>query len=146
MMRRFAIVLVALSLTAATARANTGFDRLGTGFQPRVPVSLLGSMSSWFDPSRFHMSSTLSVGSGLGTGASALQVTSFAYQFRAPISMSVSVGNAFGGGSASHSGMFLEGVDVSYRPSANSLFRIQFQNVRSPLQYGMNPERGIWGY
>ncbi len=146
MMRRIAIVLVALSLTAATARANSGFDRLGTGFQPRVPVSMLGSMGRWFDPSRFHMSSTLTVGSGWGSGANALQVTQFAYQFRAPLSMSVSVGNAFGTGTSSSSKMFLEGLDATYQPNANMVFRVQFQNVRSPLQYGMNPERGFWGY
>lgn len=147
MVRRLAVVLFALSLTAATARANTGFEPLGSSYQPRVPVSLFGGMGSWFDPSRLHMSSTVSVGSGFGEGTSALQVTRFSYQFRAPLRMNVSIGNAFGTGSSSRSSFFLEGLDLSYRPSTNSEFRVQFQNVRSPLQYGYGgSERGFWGY
>jgi hypothetical protein len=147
MIRRLAVALVALSITAAAAHAYTGFESLASSFQPRVPVSALGSMSNWFDPARFHMSSTLSVGSGYGSGTSAMQVTRFSYQFRAPLQMNVSVGNAFGAGSASGSGLFLEGLDLSYQPTANSVFRVQFQNVRSPLQYGYGaPERSFWGY
>ncbi len=155
MIRRLALALVALSfMAAATARADTGtgFESVASSFQPRVPFSLLGSLGSLgsnFDPSRFHMSSTVTVGSGYGFGTSALQVTSFSYEFRAPLAMSVRVGNAFGSGSAPNSSMFLEGLDLSYRPSANSLLRIQFQNVRSPLQYGYGyggPGRGFWGY
>ncbi len=152
MIRRFAVALIAVSLMAAAAHAQTGFESVASSFQPRVPVSLLGSLGSlgsMFDPSRFHMSSTITVGSGYGFGTSALQVTSFSYQFRAPLAMSVRVGNAFGSGAASGSSMFLEGLDLSYRPSANSIFRVQFQNVRSPLQYGgygFGPERPYWGY
>ena len=150
MIRRLAIALVALSLTAAAASANTGFESVAASFQPRVPVSLLGSLgglTSRFDPTRFHMSTTVSVGSGYGFGTSALSVTSFSYQFRAPLAMSVRVGNAIGSGTSSNSSMFLEGLDLSYRPSANSMFRVQFQNVRSPMQYGYGgPERSFWGY
>jgi hypothetical protein len=150
MIRRLAVALVALSLTAAAATAGTGFESVAASFQPRVPVSLLGSLgglTSRFDPSRFHMSTTLSMGTGYGMGASGLSVTSFSYQFRAPVAMSVRVGSAIGSGTTSGSSMFLEGLDVSYRPSANSVLRVQFQNVRSPLQYGYgSPDRAFWGY
>jgi hypothetical protein len=150
MIRRLAIALVALSLTAAAANAATGFESVAASFQPRVPVSLLGSLgglTNRFDPSRFHMTTTVSMGTGSGFGASGLSVTSFSYKFRAPLAMSVRVGNAFGAGTSSSSSMFLEGMDISYQPSANSVFRVQFQNVRSPLQYGYgngNPERSFW--
>jgi len=61
--------------------------------------------------------------------------------------MSVRVANAFGAGTSSNSSMYLEGLDMSYRPTSNSVLRVQFQNVRSPLQYGYgNPERSFWGY
>ena len=110
-------------------------------------MGTLGGLTSHFDPSQFHMSATVSMGSGYGAGASALQTTSFSYQFRAPLAVSVQVGNAFGAGAASGSSFFLQGLDVSYKPTANSMFRVQFQNVRSPLQYGYgSPERGFWGY
>ena len=36
-------------------------------------------------------------------------------------------------------GMFLEGLRFGFKPSANSVFQIQFQDVRSPLQYGNDP-------
>lgn len=153
MIRRLATAVLLLSLSAALAQAQSGFEPAVSAFQPRVPVSLLGSLGSFgsrFDPARFHMSSTFTVGSGgYGTGTNALQTTSFSYQFRAPVAMSVSVGNAFGPGSTSGSGMFLQGVDLAVKPTANSVFRVQYQNVRSPLQYGYGygygPERP-WGY
>ena len=152
MIRRLAIAFAALSLVAATASAGMLTDPLAAGFQPRVPVSALGSLGSWFDPSRLHMSTTFSVGSGWGGGStSALNVTSLSYQFRAPLTMNVSVGNSFGPGSTSTtSSFFLEGLDLAYHPSANSLFQIQYRNIRSPLQYGYagfgGPGRGYWGY
>ncbi len=154
MIRRcIVLVFATLALTAATATAGSLSDPLAAGFTPRVPVSALGMMGSWFDPSRLHMSSTFSVGSssgtGWGAGTNALQTTSFSYAFKAPVWMSVSVGNAFGPGAANGSSFFLQGLDLAYQPTANSVFRIQFQNVRSPLQYGNSmyaPGRGPWGY
>ena len=117
--------------------AGTLYDPQAAGFQPRVPVSALGLVGSWFDPSRLHMNSTISFGTGLGNSqTSALQVTSFSYNFRAPLSLNVSVGNAFGPGSASGSSFFLEGLNLTYHPSNNSVFQVQFRDIRSPLQYG----------
>ncbi len=152
MIRRLVLALTALSLMAVAAAGGVLTDPLAAGFQPRVPVSALGSLGSWFDPSRLHVSSTFSVGSGWGGGStSALNVTSLSYQFRAPLTMNVSVGNSFGPASASRtSSFFLEGLDLTYHPSANSLFQIQYRDMRSPLQYGYpglaGPGRGYWGY
>ncbi len=150
-MKRIAVLFaVALTLAAATAHAGLGYDPGIAGFQPRVPISALGRASSWFDPSRLHLASTFTVGSGFGagTGTNALQVTSLSYQFRAPLTMQVRLGNAFGPDAARRgSSFFLEGLDVAYQPSANTLFRVQFQNVRSPLQvnrWGAYP--GDWGW
>jgi len=152
MIRRLALVLALVSLAAAAASAGTFADPQAAGFQPRVPVSSLGTLGSWFDPSRLHMSNTFTVGSGWGgSAANALNVTSFSYRFRAPLTMNVSVGNSFGPGAASRtSAFFLEGLDLTYHPSANSTFQIQYRDVRSPLQYGYSglagPGRGYWGY
>ena len=155
MIRRLALAVAALSLMAAAASAGTLTDPLAAGFQPRSAADALGSMgslSNWFDPSRLHFSNTISVGSGWGSsGTNALNVMSMSYQFRAPLTMNVSVGNSFGPGSASRpSSFFLEGLDLTYHPSANSIFQIQYRDVRSPLQYGYSglagPGRGYWGY
>jgi hypothetical protein len=152
MIRRLAFALAALSLMAVAASAGTLTDPLAAGFQPRLPVNALGSLGSWFDPSRLHFSNTISVGSGWGgSGTNALNVTSLSYQFRSPLTMNVSVGNSFGPGSASRtSSFFLEGLDLTYHPSANSVFQIQYRDMRSPLQYGYSglagPGRGSWGY
>lgn len=137
MMRRAVIAIAFLALAAVPARAGLAYDPGLAGFQPRVPISQLGRLGSWFDPSRFRMSSSLTVGSGFGAGTqtSALNVTSFSYQFKAPITMQVRLGNAFGPGAAKNgSSFFLEGLEMSYQPNANTLFHVQFQNVRSPLQ------------
>ncbi len=153
MIRRLAVAVFAISLMAATASAGTMFDPQAAGFSPRVPVSPLGVLGSWFDPSRVHVSSSLSVGTGWGSsGTNALQVTSLAYQFKAPIALNVSVGNAFGPGAAGHSSFFLEGMDLTWKPSANSVLQIQYHDFRSPLQYGygpygyMGPGRSYYGW
>ena len=114
------------------------------GFIPRVPVSAFGT-PAWFDPSRLHITSSVSVGSGFGRNVNALQVTSLSYQFGSPLSMSVSLGNAWGSGiQRSSSSFFLEGLDVAYRPSANLQFLIHYQNLRSPLQ--LSHASGLWPY
>ena len=120
---------LALSLTAHAANFGPNF-----GYAPRVPVSPLAL--SWFDPSRLHVSSTFSVGSGWGQGTSALNVTTLSYAFKAPVWMSVSVGNSFGTGFGSNRSaqFFLEGLDAAYRPLPNMTFQVHYQNYRSPLQ------------
>ena len=139
-MTRRSIWIPALLATAvciaAPVRAGLLSDPGSAGFSPRVPLSAFARPANWFDPSRLHLSSTVSVGSGWGGTTNALQVTRLSYQFGAPLSMSVSVGNTFGLNSArSGSSFFLEGLDVAWRPSANTLFRVEMRDIRSPLQY-----------
>ena len=57
-----------------------------------APLAYDLARAAWFDPARLHMSSTVAVGSGWGT-TSALQSTSFMYQFRATVTMAVTLGN-----------------------------------------------------
>ena len=112
-----------------------GFGSSGSaGFQPLVPISGFARAASWFDPSRLHLASTVSVGSYSGT-TSALQVTSLSYQFGAPLSMSVSIGNSFGPNAVSGTNpFFLEGFTVTWQPNAHAMFRVEMHDVRSPLQ------------
>ncbi len=141
-----ALLIAALSAVAPIARAGLLSDPEQAGFAPRVPLSAFARPASWFDPSRLHLMSTVSVGSGFGGRTDALQVTRLSYQFGAPLSMSVSVGNTFGLDRArSGSAFFLEGLDLSWRPNRNSLFRIEMRDVRSPLQYS-TWGRGYGGY
>ena len=129
----FAAALV----TAASASAGTlgGNDGVG-GYSPRVPVSALARPMVGFDPSRLHFSTTLSVGTGFGGRSEGLQVSRLSYNFGAPLSMSVSLGNAFGSNmSRGGNAFFLEGLDVAWRPTASTVFQIRYQDLRSPLQY-----------
>ena len=65
-------------------------------------------------------------------------MTTLSYGFRAPVAMSVSVGNSWGSSlSRGQSSFFLEGFSVAYQPSHSILFQVQYQDLRSPLQYGM---------
>lgn len=140
-MRRAGWILAALALVAiGSTNAHAGFlsDPAAAGFEPRVPVSLFARPSMGLDLSRLHFTSTTTVGSGWGGGGTqALQTTSLTYQFKMPATLSVSLGNAFGSASANGSGFFLQGLDFTYQPTRNSMFRVQVNNVRSPLQYGM---------
>jgi len=135
-----ALLLVVLALTLAASGVHAGAFDSGPslGYAPRVPISALASPISSIDPTRFHVSTMVSVGSGWGAGTQGLQVTSLSYQFKAPVQMRVSLGNTWGQ-TAGGSGFFLEGADLSFRPSPNSFFQISYQNVRSPLQYGYSP-------
>lgn len=120
-------------------------------FSPRVPVSAFGLARDWFDPSRLHVSSMVSVGSSSwgSRGTSALQVTTLSYSFKAPVAMSVSLGNAWGGNTARNAQSFyLQGFNLAYQPSRSMQFQIQYQDLRSPLQYPQ-PGFGVpgrWGY
>ena len=138
MTRRISAVWTVLTLSLITSVAHSGSfsDPGAAGFTPRVPLSAFTRPAAWFDPSRLHLSSTLAFGSGFSGGSNGLQTTSLQYQFKAPVTMSVSLGNAFGAGSANGSSFFLQGLDLSWRPNSNSLFRVTFEDVRSPLQYG----------
>jgi hypothetical protein len=128
------VALVALA-SQAHAGIGTPLGSSGFGYSPQVPVSSLGQSLAWFDPSRFHVSSSFTVGSGFGTGTQAMQVTSLAYQFHAPVWMSVSLGNAWGQSTARGSSMFLEGLELGYRPFSNMTIQVHYQDFRSPLQY-----------
>ncbi len=131
------LTTLVLLLGASHARAGLLSDPNAAGFAPRVPLSAFASPAAWFDPSRLHLMSTMSFGSGFGGQTSALSVTSLAYQFRAPVTLSVNIGNSFGLDSARKgSSFFLEGLDLTWRPNRNSIFRVEMRDVRSPLQYG----------
>lgn len=143
MIRRTLIALSALSLAATTAAATPFADPAAAGFQPRVPISLLARPMQWFDASRLQFSNTVTVGGGSwGTGA--LNVTALTYQFKAPVTMQLRLGTEFGpqGASGNGASMFLEGLDMTWRPSGNSMLRVQWRDVRSPLQYG----NGAYGF
>jgi hypothetical protein len=138
-------ILIAVAVLAVAGAAHAG--ALSPSWSPRVPVSGLAFPTAWFDPSRLHVSSTLTVGSGgFGTGGtSALQVTSLSYQIAPPLNVAVSVGNAFGAGGYSSSRMFLEGLNVAWRPSSTMSFQIQYRDIRSPLQWsGYTPGAARW--
>jgi hypothetical protein len=120
-------------------------------FSPRVPVSAFGLARDWFDPSRLHVSSMVSVGSSSwgSRGTNALQVTTLSYSFKAPVAMSVSLGNAWGSNTPrGGQSFYLQGFNLAYQPSSTMQFQIQYQDLRSPLQrqqYGFGGP-GRWGY
>jgi hypothetical protein len=161
--RSASIVLLAvmLAVAAGAAQAQTsgvsGFDQGNTlgPYSPRVPVSALGAATSWLDPSRLHVSTSVSVGSGFGGGTNGLQVTSLRYDFGRPMWLNVNVGNTWGVQSAKNGQFFLEGLDLGIRPFSNMMIQVHYQDVRSPLQtpygyglsgyapYGYTPRSGL---
>lgn len=138
----FAASLLALATMSAAAFAQSplgspfGASDAG-GYTPRVPVSAFAR--PWLDPGKLHVASTMSVGTGFAGKTSALQVTSFAYQFTKPAWVQVNVGNALGNPGAQGNGLFLEGLSFGFKPTANTIFQIQYRDFRSPLQYSRDP-------
>jgi hypothetical protein len=139
--------LVALVVSGAHASDFTSSNPSVFGFTPKVPISALARPAGWFDPSRLHLSTSVTVGSGFGSGAQGLQVTSLSYQFRAPVWMRVNVGNAWGSASTANSSLFLEGLDVGVRPFTNFQIQVHYRDFRTPLQYGAyNPIYRPYGW
>jgi hypothetical protein len=132
-------VLAALAATGSAGAQPSG-ALSPSAYSPRVPISAFALPASWLDPSRLHVSTTVSVGSGFAGGSEALQVTRFSYRFGAPLSMQVNLGNAWGQGTGRGQGaFFLEGLNLAYRPSPSMYFQIQYRSVRSPLQLSTYP-------
>jgi hypothetical protein len=136
-------LVAAVTTIASMAVADTiGAPGFGSstsmfGYAPKVPVSAFANPAAWFDPSRLHLSTSITVGSGGGVGSQALQTTSLSYQFKAPVWLNVSVGNAWGASSrlGNSSSVFLQGVDFGMRPFSSMEIQVHYRDVRSPLQY-----------
>ena len=130
----------------STGESGFGPSPGGAAFSPRVPVSAFARPAAWLDVTRLRVSTTLSVGTGWGGRADALQVTSLSYQMPGPLAFRVSVGNAFGASAAQRGrSMFLEGFQLAYRPFPSMQFNIDYRNIRSPLQYTQSPGFGAIG-
>jgi len=150
---RIVVLASGITLLAALFSGHAAAGGIGGSplFSPRVPVSAFGLARDWFDPSRLHVSSMVSVGSSSwgSRGTSALQVTTLSYSFKAPVAMSLSLGNAWGSDTPrSGQSMYLQGFSLAYQPSRTMQFQIQYQDLRSPLQrqqsgFGVP---GRWGY
>ena len=143
---RFALSATLLVVCVSVSSASGLYSSPSLfGFTPKVPVSAFATPAHWFDPSRFHLSTSISMGSGFTGGTDALQVTSLSYQFKAPVWMSVNVGNAWGPSSAGKSSMFLEGLDLGMRPFSNLQIQVHYRDFRSPLQYREFDRPYGWG-
>ena len=144
---RLAIPAVLLAAWASGASASGPSPAAPSifGFTPKVPVSALAQPAAWFDPSRLHLSTSVSFGSGFSGSAEGLQVTSLSYQFRAPVWMKVNVGNTWGASARGNSAMFLEGLDLGIRPFANFQVQVHYRDFRSPLQYPAYDRPFGWG-
>lgn len=147
-----AAVLVLGAARGATAQvAAAGGNGFGpdpsiSPFTPAVPVSAFARPASWFDPSRLHFTTTVSFGTGWGGASEGMQVTSLRYQVANPLAVKVSVGNLFGQSAAMNgSSMFLEGLQVAYRPHPSFQINVDYRNIRSPLQYSYYSGFGPFG-
>lgn len=138
-----ALAVVVLAL-ASSGAAGAATDEYGSALRTQVPISALARPAAWLDPSRMKLSTELMIGSGFGGPAQGLQVTRLQYQFGQPLTMRLSLGNAFGAARGRDSGFFLEGLDLSYQPFGSFLVQVHYQDVRSPLQYGRSGFQPYW--
>jgi len=133
--------LAALVLSAIPANAGA-FDG-SPSYRPSVPISAFARPADWLDMSRLHVSAEFMMGTGFGGATNGLQVTRLQYQIANPLAVRVSLGNAFGAGMDRNS-MFLEGLDLSYRPFSSFQVQVHYQDVRTPLQYSRNGAYDFW--
>ena len=145
----FALAVLAAALVGFARESSAQGMFGGPGFTPEVPVSAFARPAAWFDPSKLQFATEVAFGSSSGRGMEGLQVTRLSYQFGAPLAMRVSLGNAFGANAGQRNGqLFLEGLDLSYRPFKSFMVNVHYQDVRTPLQYGRtgvyDPFYGGW--
>ena len=153
-----AYVLLAL-LAAAPVSAQDGGTTAAanptyTGISSSSPRSGGLLPTSLFDPRKFSISNSLvfgyssgSSGYGYSNGSAGLFTSSLGYQLKPNMALHVNVGahmNPAFGGSDKTSGVFLEGATFDWRPTTNSLLRVEYRDIRSPLQtpWGYAPSYG----
>jgi len=159
-MRAFAAVVFAVTLLAAPVHAQEGspFASPSSYEQPKTSSSLLPR--SLFDPSRLTISNSVvfgfsSGGYGYGSGSAGLVTSSLGYRMSHNTALRVDVGahvNPAFGGQGTDKGIFLQSAAFDWRPSRNSMFRVEYRDLRSPLQgygyaapgYGYSP-LDAWG-
>ena len=147
-----ATLLVAAPVCAQdfTASANPSYG----GISSSAPRSGGLLPTSLFDPKKFSISNSLVFGyaGGSGYGGSAgLFTSSLGYQLNPNMALHVNVGAAMNpafGTYNAQKGVFLEGAMFDWKPTANSLLRVEYRDIRSPLQtpFGYAPSYGYRPY
>ncbi len=143
-----AATLLVLLLVAAPVRAQGGASYSSTAIPPSGSYSTPRQSNllprSIFDPSRLTISNSMvfgysSGGSGFSPGSAGLFTSSLGYRMANNAALHVDVGAhmnpAFGGG-GTEKGIFLQGAAFDWRPTRNSLLRVEYRDMRSPLQAG----------
>ena len=142
----FALILAATPLQAQTSSVFTAPPATESYAGPKGILP-----SSLFDPSRFSISHSMQFGytaGGATQGSAGLWTSSLGYRVRNNTMLRVDVGAhmnpAFGGEGGMQKGIFLQGATLDWKPSRNSLVRLEYRDMRSPLQYGYG--YGGYGY
>lgn len=156
-MRSFIVAsLFVLILAAAPARAQGGapFPSPVTSSETyATPRSSNLLPRSIFDPSRLTISNSMvfgysTGGYGYGGGSAGLFTSSLGYRVSNNSALRVDLGAhmnpAFGGG-GTEKGIFLQGAAFDWRPTRNSLVRVEYRDMRSPLQPGYGYGSGGYG-
>ena len=144
---RSKLVILGILLAVGTA---FGQFKPKTESSPSADGSLVrsddsGLMFGWFDPSRLTMRNSVSMsytsfagkGISLGTFTNSLQYQfSEAWSLQTDISLVNSPFNSFGDKfSKDISGLYLSRAALTYRPSDNTLFQVQFQQLPAASLY-----------
>jgi hypothetical protein len=117
----------------------------------RSPARLgLNNLHGLLDPSRMHMSHSLSMGYFSGSGISAsrgLYMNRIDYQISRPLSVTTHLGYQFQPSGpaelnpALNGNQFVGGADLNWRPTSNSVFRLSVSRGLYPESY-----YGPYGY
>ena len=153
-MRPVALFLVGLALLLASdmslAQYRSSYQGQGTSEYLRTSSSSIGlsSMRSLLDPSRMHMSHSVSfatVTSGGRSASEGLYLNRLDYQLSSKLWATTHLGYRYRPGAASewnpagNSGDFVGGVDLNWSPSANSNFRLSVSRGLNSYDTGLFP-------
>jgi hypothetical protein len=149
-MRSLRIAIVLFVLAASPVRAQTSSvtpaDPVTSSWLTGSPAGSNRSLgllpSGLFDPAKFSISNTMRFGYSSGgpmQGSAGLFTSSLGYRLRPNMGLQVDVGahlNPAYGVEGTSKGLFLQGAAFSWRPARNAIFRVEYQDMRSPLQSG----------
>jgi hypothetical protein len=159
-MRPITLIFIGLALALASetglAQYRSSYQGQGTSEYLRTSSSSIGlsSLRGLLDPSRMHMSHSVSFATVMSGGKSAsegLYVNRLDYQLSSKLWATTQLGYRYRPGSASEwnpagdSGDFVGGMDLNWSPTTNSNFRLSISRGLNSYDTGLF-SYGPYGY
>jgi hypothetical protein len=146
---RLRVIMAGLLLLGAVGISSAQYRNQNPSGDPeqyfRNPAAFgIQNLRGLLDPTRMHMSNSLSMGYVSGNGVSAsrgLYMNTLDYQISRPLSVTTHLGYQFQPrgpaemNPANNGSQFVGGADLNWRPTNNSVFRLSLYRNMAPQNY-----------